>query len=130
MFLSALPLTTWKKRKLFSSSWLLKQQTARKQADSFSTSMIRMEQLCILSNRNGNSCLTIFISAMKFTCSVEVDLPVKKTVGLFDNIANLKKWQTGLESHTLISRTPGEAGAKSKIIIGNGKMVIELTETI
>jgi uncharacterized membrane protein len=67
---------------------------------------------------------------MKFTCTTEIDLPLEKTIQIFDNRANLGKWQTGLVSDERISGIPGETGSKSKIIFNTGKHVIELTETI
>ncbi len=67
---------------------------------------------------------------MKFACTTEIDVPIKKAVELFDNPANLKYWQQGLVSYEHISGTPGQAGAKSKIVIKSGKHIIELIETI
>ena len=68
--------------------------------------------------------------SMKFTCSVDIDLPVKRVVEFFDNPANLGKWQKGLVSYEHISGIPGKPGAKSKITIKSGKHIIELMETI
>ncbi|SRR5258706_14210976 len=67
---------------------------------------------------------------MKFTCTTEIDLPLQKTVSIFNNRANLGKWQQGLVLDEPISGTPGEAGSKSKLVFNTGKHVIELTETI
>jgi hypothetical protein len=67
---------------------------------------------------------------MKFTCSVEIDLPVEKVVRLFDNDENLKEWQDGFISIEHISGIPGESGAKSRIIFQTGRHKMELIETI
>jgi len=66
---------------------------------------------------------------MKYTCSVEINLPINKTVELWENEKNFKEWQDGFESIELLSGTPNTNGAKSKIIL-NGKRRIELIETI
>ncbi len=67
---------------------------------------------------------------MRFTCTTEINVPIDKVITLFDNTANLKKWQNGLVSHEHISGSPGQPGAKSKIVFNTGKHVIELIETI
>ncbi len=35
---------------------------------------------------------------MKYTCTVEIELPVAKVVKLFDNRRNSKNWQEGFVS--------------------------------
>ncbi|MDP8208624.1 MAG: SRPBCC family protein [Candidatus Electryonea clarkiae] len=67
---------------------------------------------------------------MKFTCFVEIDLPIDEVIGLYDNVENLKEWQDGFVSHEHLSGTPGESGAKSIFIYKAGRNVIELIETI
>lgn len=67
---------------------------------------------------------------MKFTCSVEINAPVKKVVELFDDPGKLKEWQEGFVSMAHISGKPGKAGAVSKITYKTGKSVMELTETL
>jgi uncharacterized membrane protein len=67
---------------------------------------------------------------MKFTCTTEIDLPLQKTVSIFNNRDNLGKWQQGLVRDESISGHPGEPGSKSKLIFNTGKHIIELTETI
>ena len=67
---------------------------------------------------------------MKFTCSVNIEKPVARVVKLFDNPDNLRHWQDGFISATLISGKQGTKGAKSKLKIQAGKNIIELTETI
>ncbi len=67
---------------------------------------------------------------MKFTCSVEIDLPVEKVVRPFDNDENLIEWQDGFIRIEHISAIPGESGAKSRIIFQTGKQKMELIETI
>ena len=67
---------------------------------------------------------------MKFHCNVIIDLPIDKVIELFDNPDNLKEWQDGFVSYTHLSGTPGEPGAKSKLIYNANGKEIELIETI
>lgn len=66
---------------------------------------------------------------MKYTCTIDINLPIDKVVALWSNEAYFKEWQDGFESIELISGTPDTKGAKSKIIF-NGKHKMELLETI
>ncbi len=65
-----------------------------------------------------------------YTVSVKIELPRDEVIRLFDDPANLAKWQTGLQSFEHISGTPGQVGAQAKLIFHSGKNVIELLETI
>ena len=67
---------------------------------------------------------------MKFSCDIEIDLPINKVVELFNNPDNLKEWQDGFEGIEHISGTPGDVGAKTKMFYKSGKRNIVLTETI
>lgn len=67
---------------------------------------------------------------MKYTCFVDIDLPIDKTVELWEDKANFKEWQDGFESIELLSGTPDAKGAKSRIVLDDGKRRIELLETI
>lgn len=66
---------------------------------------------------------------MKYTCTVDIDLPMNRVVELWTNEDSFKEWQDGFESIQLLSGTPNTKGAKSKIIF-NGKRRMELIETI
>lgn len=66
---------------------------------------------------------------MKYTCTVDINLPIEKTVELWSDENNFKEWQDGFESIEHLSGTPDTKGAKSKIIL-DGKRRIELIETI
>ena len=65
-----------------------------------------------------------------YTVSVDIDLPRDRVIELFDDDANLVKWQNGLQSFEPISGTPGQPGAKSRLLFDDGKCKVELTETI
>ena len=66
---------------------------------------------------------------MKYICSIEIDLPLRKTADLWNNEVHFTEWQDGFQSIELINGKKGTAGAKSKILF-NGKQKIELIETI
>ncbi len=67
---------------------------------------------------------------MKFTCTVDIDLPRKEVIALWENPENLAQWQDGFQYMEHISGEKGKAGAKSKMAyIMNGKEMI-LEETI
>ncbi len=67
---------------------------------------------------------------MKYTVSIDLDLPRDEVVRLFDSTDNLYKWQRGLLSFEPISGAPGQPGAKSKLKFQMGKRQIEMIETI
>jgi len=67
---------------------------------------------------------------MKYTVEVDIDVPVSQVVQLFDNTDNMYKWMDGLQSFEALEGTPGEAGAKSKMVFLEGKREIEMVETI
>jgi uncharacterized membrane protein len=66
---------------------------------------------------------------MKYTCTVEINLPIDKVVQLWENEANFKEWQDGFKSIEYLSGTPNTAGATSRIVLED-KRRIELLETI
>ncbi|WP_298508968.1 SRPBCC family protein [uncultured Kordia sp.] len=66
---------------------------------------------------------------MKYTCTIDINLPITKVVALWNDEAYFKEWQDGFERIELISGTPDTKGAKSKIFF-NGKHKMELLETI
>lgn len=67
---------------------------------------------------------------MKFTCIVEINLPLEKTVELFNNVDHLKEWQDGFISYTHLSGEVGKTGGKSRLEYKQGRNHIVLTETI
>jgi uncharacterized membrane protein len=66
---------------------------------------------------------------MKYTCSVEINLPINKVLALWENEANFKEWQDGFKSIEHLTGTPNTKGATSRIILQD-KQKIELLETI
>ncbi len=67
---------------------------------------------------------------MKYTTTVEINLPINRVIELFDNADNLKKWQPELISFEHLSGTPGQVGAKSKMLYKMNKREVEMIETI
>ena len=66
---------------------------------------------------------------MKYTCTVEIDLPIEKTAQLWNDEAYFSSWQDGFQSIELLSGEKDTIGAKSRILI-DGKQKMELIETI
>ena len=67
---------------------------------------------------------------MKYSNEIEINLPIEKVVALFDNPNNMSIWMEGLQSFEHLSGTPGQSGARSKLIFNNGNRTMEMTETI
>ena len=67
---------------------------------------------------------------MKYTTEVEINLPRKRVIELFDNPDNMPKWQPGLISFEHISGEAGQPGAKSRLKYKMGKREIEMIETV
>ncbi|MBJ3784043.1 SRPBCC family protein [Devosia sediminis] len=68
--------------------------------------------------------------ALDYKTSIVIDLPRAKVIELFDDPANLGKWQRGFQSFEPISGVPGQPGAKSKLVYQMGKRRMEMIETI
>lgn len=67
---------------------------------------------------------------MKFSCSVDINLPQKQVIELWENPDNLMKWQEGLLSFEHLSGEKGQVGTKSKMVYQSGKRQFDLIETI
>ncbi|MFL0352769.1 SRPBCC family protein [Xanthomarina sp. GH4-25] len=69
---------------------------------------------------------------MKFTCSIDINLPKIEVSRLFANPEHLTEYQEGFISKELIKGLEGENGAVSKLLfkMKMGKDDMELTETI
>lgn len=65
-----------------------------------------------------------------FTIAIDINCPRDRVIEIFDNPDNMAKWQEGFQSFEPLSGTPGQPGAKSKLIYINGKHRIQLIETI
>ncbi|MFZ5843881.1 MAG: SRPBCC family protein [Pseudomonadota bacterium] len=67
---------------------------------------------------------------MKCRLEIDIDLPRERVIALFDDPANLKRWQPELLSFEHLSGEPGQVGAKSRLRYQMGKREVELIETI
>jgi hypothetical protein len=67
---------------------------------------------------------------MKFTQSIEINLPREKVIELFDIPDNMKHWQPRLIIFENISGSPGEVGIKSRLKYKMVKRDVEMIETI
>jgi hypothetical protein len=68
--------------------------------------------------------------AMKYTVSIEIDLPREKVAQLLADPALMPKWLRGLVLHEPLSGTHGQVGTTSRIVMQMGKQAFEATETI
>ncbi len=67
---------------------------------------------------------------MKYTCEIDINLPIDRVMELWINENNFKEWQDGFIKIDRISGEEGVVGAKSKIYFAQGKRKMELLETI
>lgn len=67
---------------------------------------------------------------MKYSAEIVINKPIDRVIELFDNPDNLFKWMEGLQRFEHLSGTPGEPGAKSKLVYKMGKRDIEMIETV
>ncbi len=67
---------------------------------------------------------------MRYSSEITINLPRERVIELFDNTENLYKWMKGLESFEAIEGSPGQVGAKSRMVFQMGKRRIEMVETI
>ena len=67
---------------------------------------------------------------MKYTVEIRITLPRSRVIELIRKPANLKKWQPGLRSVTLLHGRPGEEGARSELVYEGRKGDLVITETI
>jgi hypothetical protein len=70
------------------------------------------------------------LPTMRYRCEVVVNVPRGKFIELFDNPAKMPKWSPGLQTFEPISGTPGQPGAKSRLVYLMGKRTIEMIETV
>lgn len=67
---------------------------------------------------------------MKYECEITIDLPREKVIELFDSTENLYKWQPTLQNFEHVSGTPGQPGAKSRLVYLERGRNMEMIETI
>ena len=67
---------------------------------------------------------------MKYSHEILINSSREEVVTKMKDPDNFKHWQEGFISYQHISGTPGEEGARAKLIYEIGKRNIEMTETI
>lgn len=67
---------------------------------------------------------------MKYTSEITIDLPRARVIDLFDDPNNLARWQEGLKSFEHISGSPGQPGAKSRLLFDINGRELEMIETV
>lgn len=67
---------------------------------------------------------------MRYTVSIDINAPLDEVIKRFDDPEKMKEWMAGLVSFEAIEGTPGQPGAKSKLVFQMGKRRIEMIETI
>jgi Polyketide cyclase / dehydrase and lipid transport len=67
---------------------------------------------------------------MEFTQEITVKVPLSRFVELFDEPANLPKWQEGMLSFEPLAGNPGQPGATSRLTYRQGKGTMEMIETV
>ena len=67
---------------------------------------------------------------MKYTASITLHLPRERVVALFDDPANLKRWQPTLIRFERLGGEPGQVGARARLRYRQGKREVELIETV
>lgn len=67
---------------------------------------------------------------MKYTTTVNIDMPREKVVEIFEDPKSAYEWMPGLQNMEHISGQPGQPGAKSKMLFKMGRRTTEMIETI
>jgi hypothetical protein len=67
---------------------------------------------------------------MKYSTTIEINLPRSKVIELFDNPDNLAKWQPELIHFEPLYGEPGREGTQTKLRYQMGKREVEMIETI
>jgi len=67
---------------------------------------------------------------MNYKCFVDIDSPIDTVVNLWSDESHFDKWQDGFISIEHLSGEPNTAGAKSKILLREGKKSMVLIETL
>lgn len=69
---------------------------------------------------------------MKYQCTIDIHLPRERVIALFDDPANLKRWQPTLRNFERLDGVPGTVGARSKLTYKNkeGGREMVMTETV
>ena len=67
---------------------------------------------------------------MKYTVSLEIDLPRERVAQLLADPEHLPKWLRGLVVHEPLSGVHGQVGTRSRVVLRMGQQTFECTETV
>lgn len=67
---------------------------------------------------------------MKYTVTMEIDLPREQVAQLLADSTLLQKWLRGLVLHEPLNGRHGDLGTESRVVMQMGKQTMECTETI
>ncbi|MFD4402084.1 SRPBCC family protein [Nocardia sp. NPDC058499] len=67
---------------------------------------------------------------MKYTNSIEIDLPREQVAQLLADPAHLPKWLRGVVLHEPVQGIHGQLGTESRVVMQSGRRTMECTETI
>ncbi len=67
---------------------------------------------------------------MKYSEEIFINKPLDEVILHFDDPEKLKEWMEGLETFEHLEGTPGEVGAKSRLVFKTESREIEMVETI
>ena len=67
---------------------------------------------------------------MKYTTTVEIDLPRAQVIELFDNQENYHKWQESLINLKNLEGDSGQVGTRTRLLHKMGPREIDMVETI
>lgn len=67
---------------------------------------------------------------MRYTVSIEIDLPRERVAQLLTDPANIPKWLRGIVVHEPLSGTHGHPGTTSRVVMQMGEQRMECIETI
>lgn len=67
---------------------------------------------------------------MRYSEEIEIELPRERVIELFDDPESLHRWQEGLTHFELESGSPGQPGARTRLVYDTRGRRFELIETI
>ena len=67
---------------------------------------------------------------MKYTITVDIELPLFQVIKLFDNPTNWSKWREGFVSYEPLHGDSGEQGSETKLVNKVGGKNTEMIETV
>ena len=67
---------------------------------------------------------------MKYTSTVEIDLPRARVIALFDDQDNYPSWQESLVSMKRVEGETGQVGTKTNLLHEMGRRKITMVETV